>query len=181
MTTGIDVSEWQAPGSINYSAPGIGFVIIRASHGMTEDRHWRQHFNDVVAAGKPLGLYHYMEHNVPENEASFFHGLVGFLAAEQVAMGWWLDVEEGQSWQQVDRFRSWVALPTCGVYANLGAFNSNLLPYLRFQLNWLAWPDAPNNPHGYAVPNHILLQSAPAFGVDWDTSQPAQPYPGFWS
>lgn len=179
--SGIDVSEWQAPGSVNFAAAGIDFVIIRASHGTTEDRHWREHFNAVVAAGKPLGLYHYMELGVPENEASFFHGLVGFLTAEQVAMGWWLDVEEGQSAQAVDRFRSWVALSTIGVYANLSSFATTLATYQRFQLNWLAWPDYPANPSGYPVPNHILRQGAPAFGVDWDTKLPAQPFPDAWS
>lgn len=177
--SGIDISEWQLPGTIDFS--GVDFVIIRTSHGITEDKHWRSHFNSVVAAQKPLGLYHFMEHNVPENEASFFHGLVGFLNSSQVAMGWWLDVEEGQSARDVDRFRSWVNLPTIGVYANLSAFNTNLLPYLRFQLNWLAWPDYPANPAGYAVPNYILRQGAPAFGLDWDTKLPAQPFPFAWS
>ena len=175
---GIDCSEWQQPGSINFAA--VDFAIIRASHGMTEDKHWRAHFNACVAAGKPLGLYHFMEHGVPENEASFFHGLTGFLTADQCHLGWWLDVEEGQSWRDVDRFRAWVNLPSIGVYANLSAFNSNLLPYLRFQLNWLAWPDYPNNPAGYAVPNYIIRQSAPAFGLDWDETFPAQPFPKAW-
>jgi len=171
---GIDCSEWQQPGSINFAA--VDFAIIRASHGMTEDKHWRAHFNACVAAGKPLGLYHFMEHGVPENEASFFHGLTGFLTADQCHLGWWLDVEEGQSWRDVDRFRAWVNLPSIGVYANLSAFNSNLLPYLRFQLNWLAWPDYPNNPAGYAVPNYIIRQST----LDWDETFPAQPFPKAW-
>lgn len=176
--TGLDLSEWQRPGTVNLSA--VEFVIIRASHGMTEDKHWREHFNNAVAAGKPIGLYHYAEHYVPENEASYFHGLTGFLTAEQCAMGWWLDLEEGQDGTWADRFRAWVRLPTCGVYANLSAFNGPLRTYMHFGLNWLAWPSAPYVPPGMAVPDHILRQTGQANGVDTDEKKLAQPMPAAW-
>ena len=178
MTTGIDISEWQAPGSVNFGP--YAFVIIRTSHGMTEDKAWRLHFNAAVAAGRSIGLYHYAEHNVPENEASFFHGLAGFLTPEQCRMGWWLDVEEGQDSTWADRFRAWVHLPTIGVYSNLAGFNGPLRAYMHFGLNWLAWPSAPSVPAGYAVPDHILRQTGQAGGVDTDVMQPAQPMPLAW-
>src|SRR5579872_4373194 len=129
LMQGGDISEWQLPGTVDFASRD--FWIIRASHGTTEDRHWREHFNGCVGAGKPLGLYHYLEHDVPENEASFFHGLVGFLTADQVHLGFWLDVEEGQPAGDVDRFRAWVRLPWVGVYSNLNGFNNNLRDYFH--------------------------------------------------
>lgn len=176
--TWCDISEWQAPGSVDLSR--YDGVIIRASHGTTEDRHWRDHFNNAVRAGRQLGLYHYQEHGVPENEASFFHGLVGFLHPDQVRGGFWDDVEEGQPSSSVDRFRAWVRLPWCGVYSNLAGFNNNLREYMHFGLNWLAMPDGTVVPSGWSVPDHILRQSGQN-PIDVDVISAAQPYPGAWA
>ena len=176
---GIDVSEWQAPGSVDFTA--ADFAIIRASHGTTEDRHWREHFNACVAAGKPLGLYHYFEKATPEAEASFFHNLVAFLQADQVHRGFWLDSEEQRPASDVDRFRSWVRLPWCGLYSNLAGYNGPLVAYQHFALNWLAMPDGTTLPPGWAIPDHIMRQTGIRGGIDQDVTLPAQPYPPAWS
>jgi len=177
---GVDVSSWQAPGSVHFAA--VDFAIIRTSHGLTEDTGWRAHFNAVVAAGKPLGLYHFAETtSSPEAQADYFHGLAGFLSAAQVHMGWWLDVEQGQDGSWVDRFRSRVALPTIGLYSNLAGFNGGLAPYQHFMLNWLAMPAGVVVPAGWRIPDHILVQTGQFAGVDVDVVEPAQPYPGAWA
>jgi hypothetical protein len=177
--SGRDLSEWQDPATTDYATPD--FFIIRTSHGTTEDKHWREHFNNVVSHGKPLGLYHYLELGVPENEASFFHELVGFLSSDQVHYGFWLDVEENQPSSSVNRFRAWVHLPWVGLYANLSSFNSNLREYMHYGLNWLAMPTGTVLLPGWEMPDYILRQDGTVNGIDDDVRMPAQPYPNAWA
>jgi hypothetical protein len=177
--TGCDISEWQLPGSVNFNQ--YAFVIIRTSHGVTEDKHWRAHFNNAVNAGKPIGFYHYLEQNpAPENQANFFRGLTDFLSAAQVHFGWWCDAEEG--WitaPLVDRFRSAVHLPTCGLYSSLSLFNGPLKPYMHFALNWVPlYPGWFLQP-GWEMPDHILTQTG-SNPIDTNEIEPAQPYPAAW-
>lgn len=178
---GCDVSEWQTPGTVDLQV--VDFCIIRCSHGTTEDRHWRSHFNNVVQAGKPLGLYHTGEGFTPQAEASYFHNLVGFLRPEQVHMGYWLDNEGNNpvvnGWW-MDSFRSWVRLPWVGVYGNLAMFNNMGVSYKHFGINWLAMPTGTQVPPGWSIPDHILLQDGIQNGVDHDVVQAAQPYPPAW-
>ena len=184
-----DVSEWQAPGSVDFAK--YDAVIIRASHGTTEDLHWRKHFDDTVAAGRRVGLYHFAEeHPSPAAQASFFHGLVGFLKPPQVWAGFWLDGEpnndDGDPWAGpnspwVDQFRSAVALPWCGLYGNLSSFNTRCQAYMHFGLNWLAMPIGTTLPAGWAIPDHVLVQAGTVNGVDQDLPTVAQPYPGAWA
>ena len=179
-TKGCDLSKWNGP----TIPPGYDFYIIQASHGQAEEPGWRDQFNQVVHAGKPLGLYHFAESTDPagaQAEARFFHGLVGFLQPEQVHMGFWLDAETGQNAAWLDNFRSVVALPWCGVYGSLNDFNSHYPQYMHFGLNWLAEPDGVVVPGGWSTPDHILRQSGIAGGVDVDLFDPAQPYPPAWN
>lgn len=173
-----DISEWQDPASTDYNV-AAGY-IIRTSHGLTEDRHWRDHFNRTVWANKPLGLYHYFEHDPPEDEADFFRKLVGFLAADQVHLGFWLDSEEGRGSGDIDRFRQSSRLPWCGLYSNLDGYNNHHREYLHFGLNWLALPTGTVLPAGSEMPDHILVQTATVNGVDVNETTPIQPYPAAW-
>lgn len=179
---GGDLSEWQIPANVNFASRA--FWIIRASHGVTEDKQWRGHFNACVAAGRPLGLYHYLEATNPaaaEAEAVFFRGLVGFLRPEQVALGFWCDSEvDGQSEACVDAFRAACELFAVGVYSNLAGFNERLPGYEHFGLNWLAMPTGTTLPAGWTVPDHVLLQDGLKDGLDHDVLLPAQPYPSAW-
>ena len=185
---GCDVSEWQAPGSVDFAA--YEGIIIRASHGTTEDLHWRAHFNAVVAAGKPLGLYHFAEEApTPIIQANYFRALVGFLKPAQARGGFWLDAEPTEApapWAGpdsgwVDTFRANVSLPWCGLYSNLSLFNGQLKAYSRFALNWLAWPLGTVLEPGWTVPTYILRQTGVVNGVDQDQMVAAQPYPGAWA
>ena len=178
---GGDLSEHQDPGAVRYA--GARFWIIRASHGLTQDLHWRAHFDNAVNAGCAIGLYHSLEAGAsPEAQADYFRSLVGFLTAIQVAAGWWVDAEEGWvTTALVDRFRSRVELPTCGLYSTLSLFNTTLREYLHFGLNWLPLLPGWFLEAGWAMPDHILEQRGQFAGVDVDVVLPAQPYPAGWA
>lgn len=161
MTKGVDVSEWQLPGTVDFSQ--YDFVIIRTSHGLTEDKHWREHYNACISSnqtgGKPahIGFYHYSESGDPRQEASYFKFL-----AETVphSFGQWLDVETGQSAPYVDAFRNvW----DTGVYSNWWGFSNAMGGlYNRFERNWVAWL----NPGG--PPMRWLLMQVGQQGTDID-------------
>lgn len=180
MTKYKDVSVYQDPAKTDYtSADGW---IIRVGHGLSEDPQWRNHFNNTVAASKPLGLYWFLELMDPVAQARQFHNFTAFLAAEQVQLGWWVDSEWGQTSQFVDQFRASVQLPTCGVYGTLSGFNGPMKEYLHFQLNWLALPPGWRLEPGWMMPDHILEQTGQEGSppVDVDVPRPAQPFPVAW-
>lgn len=55
MTTdGYDISKWQTE---TPDLTGVGFVIVRACYGSSEDTRYTQHAANVRAAGKVLGAY----------------------------------------------------------------------------------------------------------------------------
>jgi hypothetical protein len=180
----VDVSHWQPAGSVNFAA--YDGAIIEVSHELVEDPLWRVHFNAVVAAHRPLGLYHYAGSS-PQAEAEMFFGLVGFLAPAQVHGGYWLDAEDGQDNVWVDEFRSAVRLPWCGLYSNLAGFNGPLVAYQHFGINWLAMPTGTVVPEGWTIPDHIMVQTRQdltlvnGIKVDVDEILTAQPYPGAWA
>ena len=174
-------ARYQAPGTVDFAK--YDGVIVQASHGTVEEVGWRAQVNEVVAAGKILGLYHFAELGPSAAaQASFFHGLVGYLKPAQVRGGFWVDVEvAGLNSAWVDQFRSAVALPWCGLYSDLSMFNGPLLAYQHFALNWLAFPFGTVVAPGWSIPDHILVQTGVVNGVDQDLPTVAQPYPGAWA
>ena len=57
---GIDISHWQIPGNIDWSAlaaAGYRWGYCRATYGATIDRHFREHQRRASAAGVPVGAY----------------------------------------------------------------------------------------------------------------------------
>jgi hypothetical protein len=176
-----DISEDQNLADIDFaSADGW---IIRAGTGqynLREDYIWRGAFNECVKAGKPLGLY-WFAGGSPSMEASFFHGLVGFLSPEQVRLGFWLDAETGQDAGYVTQFRAACQLPFCGLYGSLNNFNTDYPQYLHFGMNWLAMPTGTVVPSGWEVPDHIMVQTGIVNGLDANEVLSALPYPPQWT
>ena len=74
---GVDISSWQAPGSVNLSS--YDFAIIKASEGVSiTDKHHKAHYKSAKAKGLLTGFYHYAhpEGNTARAEASHFEDVV---------------------------------------------------------------------------------------------------------
>ena len=74
---GIDISSWQAPGSVDLSA--YEFVIIKASEGVSiTDKYHKQHYDNATAKGLLTGFYHYAhpEYNTARAEATRFVDII---------------------------------------------------------------------------------------------------------
>lgn len=70
---GIDISSWQAPGSVNLSE--YDFVIIKASEGVSiTDKYHKAHYENAKAKNLLTGIYHYAhpEYNTARAEAAHF-------------------------------------------------------------------------------------------------------------
>lgn len=85
---GIDISSWQS--GINLAVVPCDFVIIKGTQGTgyTNPDYLRA-YNQVKAAGKCLGIYHYAEGGSPTAEADYFLREVGNRVGECIlALDW---------------------------------------------------------------------------------------------
>lgn len=158
LDKGRDLSEFQDPATTDYVTPA--FFIIRVSHGLTEDLHWRQHFNGAFHNAKPVGFYHTPETTNPGAEALSFRSFAAGIPHE---LGQWLDYAYGDripviSTPFADMFRQ---IWDCGLYVNRASMA--LLPeYARFERLWWASP-------GEAPPGRWLMtQDGQDHDVDTD-------------
>lgn len=143
MSKGIDLSEWQQPGLNAPYLAGISFAIVRTSHGLTEDKHWRDWYNVLHAKGIQTGFYHFSEPSNPTEEAHFFHDLTDGIPH---TYGNWYDLESGQDEHYADALR---ATYDGGVYSNLDGFLNHMHGvYNRFDRNWVAVPAPNSTPQG---------------------------------
>ena len=69
---GIDVSHWQ--GNINWTSvknAGIKFAFAKATEGVDfVDVNFHQYMNDAMAAGVPIGPYHFARVNSGETQSA---------------------------------------------------------------------------------------------------------------
>ena len=90
MLKGIDISNYQKPRNVNYSA--YDFYMIKASEGRTiKDSLLDTHYNNIAAHHKLYGFYHYAhpENNSMTVEAKRFLDLVGHHAGRCIyALDW---------------------------------------------------------------------------------------------
>jgi len=65
--TGLDISSWQAPSSLDWDAIASAheFVICRVTYGNKSDATWLQHAQAVSHAGLALGSYHFVRTSQP--------------------------------------------------------------------------------------------------------------------
>ena len=156
----VDLSEYQDPVTTPYR--NFRRAIIRASHGTTEDKHWRQHVWNCGVVGTDIGFYHALESEQVEAEAHYFRSLITPFTWR---CGTWVDMARGDlnaaliATETVDR---WRAVSDDGLYANKAALD--VMPeYKRFERLWYAWiSDTP--PPG----RWLVWQKGKAFGVDVD-------------
>lgn len=98
MLEGIDISEFQAPEAMkaNQLFKDAKFVIVRASYGLSRDKHAATHAKQVIDAGKLLGFYHYAypKYNPnPETEVdNFITCIKPYIGKALLALDW-----EGES------------------------------------------------------------------------------------
>lgn len=71
---GVDVSEWQRPGSVIFS--NYEFVIVREGYGINKDKYMQQHADAILKAGKLLGFYHYAYPNYGNSGYQEAHSMV---------------------------------------------------------------------------------------------------------
>lgn len=136
----IDISEWQAPSSINYDklAKAIDAVIIRVQYGSNYvDKHYKTHIAEFKKRGIPIAVYAWVRGSSlsdMENEAKDFYAR----AKAYDPAFWWLDVEEksmGDMRNGVEKYRAKLkalGAKKVGVYvANhlFSSFNLNLAPF----------------------------------------------------
>lgn len=136
----IDISEWQAPSSINYDklAKAIDAVIIRVQYGSNYvDKHYKTHIAEFKKRGIPIAVYAWVRGSSlsdMETEAKDFYAR----AKAYDPAFWWLDVEEksmGDMRNGVEKYRAKLkalGAKKVGVYvANhlFSAFNLNLAPF----------------------------------------------------
>lgn len=136
----IDISEWQAPSSINYDklAKAIDAVIIRVQYGSNYvDKHYKTHIAEFKKRGIPIAVYAWVRGSSlsdMETEAKDFYAR----AKAYDPAFWWLDVEEksmGDMRNGVEKYRAKLkalGAKKVGVYvANhlFRSFNLNLAPF----------------------------------------------------
>lgn len=136
----IDISEWQAPSSINYDklAKSIDAVIIRVQYGSNYvDKHYKTHIAEFKKRGIPIAVYAWVRGSSlsdMETEAKDFYAR----AKAYDPAFWWLDVEEksmGDMRNGVEKYRAKLkalGAKKVGVYvANhlFRSFNLNLAPF----------------------------------------------------
>lgn len=136
----IDISEWQAPSSINYDklAKAIDAVIIRVQYGSNYvDKHYKTHIAEFKKRGIPIAVYAWVRGSSlsdMETEAKDFYAR----AKAYDPAFWWLDVEEksmGDMRNGVEKYRAKLkalGAKKVGVYiANhlFSSFNLNLAPF----------------------------------------------------
>ena len=100
---GVDISSWQAPGSVDLSL--YQFAIIKASEGVSiTDKYHKQHYDNATANGLLTGFYHYAhpEYNTARAEATHFAEVVKpYIGKSIFALdyeGTALSKQYGQTW-----------------------------------------------------------------------------------
>lgn len=70
---GIDISNWQEGLDLGKVLPNVGFVVCKATEGVSfVDSTCDGFVQQCMAAGKPWGFYHFAGTDSPEVEASYF-------------------------------------------------------------------------------------------------------------
>lgn len=93
---GIDVSRWQ--GNINWQQvknSGIRFAILKASDRSNRpEEKFNTNYNGCMAAGLPVGAYHYVYARDTVRAAQEANSLVSILKGKNISCGVWLDMED---------------------------------------------------------------------------------------
>lgn len=99
---GIDISNWQAGLDLGRVLPNVGFVVCKATEGVSfVDSTCDGFVQQCRAAGKPWGFYHFAGADSPEVEASYFVEHCYDYFGEGLPV---LDWEGAQSVDWVNRF-----------------------------------------------------------------------------
>lgn len=173
-----------AQGQYNMASNGDPIIVMKmsgadgAGHAMYYDSQASRNYNNAIAAGKAVGMYHFAGGGDPIAEADWFVGAVSPLAENDVLI---VDIERGQTWdvrspepvgwtlafvtQVHSRTGVWP-----WVYMNISTVNgSNWMPVLNNCGLWLA---APSYGFDDGVPvsqGLIIAQQGPIVGgVDTD-------------
>ncbi len=167
---GRDYSEWQDPNDPRIYVTDFG--IVRTSHGLTADKHYIQHTENLLKAGKPYGFYHTLESSNVAAEARFFSSLV---LNHAHSFGTWLDAARGDippsliSTFTFDTFRSII---DSGIYCQPAAIP---IEYQRFERIWAAFPTNLGTLQPGPPGRWLLWQVGQAFGSDIDVAADLAP------
>lgn len=99
----IDVSGWQA--DLNYDEvvkAGVQGVIIKISEGLSPDRTYWQHLNNVKARGLDWGVYCYSQAIDTDMAQAEANEVLYLLKGEKPALGIWMDFEAVNSLNSPD-------------------------------------------------------------------------------